>query len=150
MNQIASAAERALATCPTTSWIPQPVYDHGDQRLAFDTMKRQLLDDAAAARARVFVMLVHWASTGTWPKFRNAPVFFLRQVLYWGAGKKGYASDADFPTASPPWEPKHVAHFLDRSALDWYSIQSDAWARDLASEFFDAQENLFDHLHPFE
>jgi len=150
MNQVAKAAELALSTCPKTSWSSQPIYDHRDQRLAFETMKRQLLDDASRARARVFTMLVHWALAGTWPKFRNAPVFFLQQILAWSAAKKHFALETDFPDTPPPWEPKYIAHFLDRTALGWYSLQSDAWARDIASEAFGGQEANFQMMNPLE
>ena len=150
MNQIAKAAELALSTCPKTSWTSQPVYDYGDQRLAFDTMKRQVLDDASRARARVYTMVVHWALTGTWPKFRNAPVYFLRQILDWSAAKKHFALETDFPDSPPPWDPKYVAHFLHRTALCWYSLECDAWARGTASEAFGAQESSFQMMHPLE
>lgn len=150
MNQVAKAAELALNTCPKTSWTSQPVYDHNDQRLAFDTMKRQLLDDAYRARARVFVMIVHWALTGTWPKFRNAPVFFLQQILVWSAAKKHFVAETDFPDTPPPWEAKYAAHFFDRTALGWYLLQSDAWARDVASDAFDSQEANFQMMNPLE
>jgi hypothetical protein len=143
MNQIAKAAELALSTCPKTAWSAHPIYDRSDQRLAFETMKSQLLDDASRARARVYTMLVHWALTGTWPKFRNAPVFFLRQILIWSAAKTHFGPETDFPDTPPPWDPKHVAHFLNRTALGWYSLQSDAWARDAASDAFGAQESTF-------
>ena len=150
MNQVAKAAELALSTCPNTSWTSQPVCDYSGQRLAFDTMKRQLLDDAYGARARVFVMLVQWALTGTWPKFRNAPVFFLRQILTWSAAKKHFVLETDFPDTPPPWNSKYVAHFFDRTALGWYSLESDSWARDLASEEFDFQEANFQMMNPLE
>jgi hypothetical protein len=150
MNQIAKAAELALSTCATTSWTSQPIYDHGDQRLAFETMKSQLLDDASRSRAPVYTMLVHWALTGTWPKFRNAPVFFVRQILAWSAAKKHFAVEPDFPDTPPPWKPKYVAHFLDRTALGWYSLQRDAWAHDIAVEAFARQEASFQMMHPLE
>ena len=150
MNQIAKAAEVALETCPKTSWTAQPVFDYDGQRLAFETMKRQVLDDAYRVRARVFVMLVQWALTGTWPKFRNAPVFFVRRILMWSAAKKHFALESDFPNCSPPWDAKYVAHFLDHTALRWYSLESDSWARELASEEFDSQEANFAMMHPLE
>ena len=150
MNQVAKAAELALATCPKTAWISEPCYDHGDQRLSFETMKRQLLDDASRARAQLHTMIVHWALTGTWPKFRNAPVFFLQQILVWSAAKTHFPLEKDFPDAPPPWQPKHVAYFLDRTAFGWYSIQADTWARDVASDAFDTQEAHFRMMNPLE
>lgn len=150
MNQIAKAAELASITCPKTSWSSQPVYDHHGQRLALETMKRQLLDDASRARARVFTMLVQWALTGKWPTFRNAPVFFLQQILVWSADKKHFVPETDFPDTPPPWEPKYVAQFLDRTALGWYSLQADTWARDIASEAFANQEATFRMMNPLE
>lgn len=113
-------------------------------------MKGQLLDDAHRARARVFVMLVQWTLTGTWPKFRNAPVFFLRQILAWSAAKKHFVPESDFPDAPPPWDPKYGAHFLNRAALGWYSLQCDCWAREVATLAFDAQESEFQMMHPLE
>jgi hypothetical protein len=113
-------------------------------------MKRQLLDDASRARARVHTMIVYWALTGRWPKFRNAPVFFLQQILAWSAEKKHFVLERDFPDVPPPWEPKQVACFLDRTAFGWYSIKADAWARDVASEEFDSQETHFRMMNPLE
>jgi hypothetical protein len=150
MNQIASAATIALRTCPKTSWTAQPVYDHSEQRLAFDTMKRQLLDDASRARARVYTMIVHWALTGTWPKFRNAPVYFVREILEWSAAKTHFVPESDFPDTPPPWDAKYAAHFLHRTALGWYTLQCDAWARDIASDAFETQEASFQMMHPLE
>lgn len=150
MNQIASAEELALSTCPNTSWTSRPVYDFSEQRLSFETMKAQLLDDAGRARARVFVMLVQWALTGTWPKFRNAPVFFLRQILSWSAAKKHFALEPDFPNSSPPWDSKFASHFLDLTALNWYSLGCESWARDLASAEFDFQQRSFQMMNPIE
>lgn len=113
-------------------------------------MKRQLLDDARRARARVFVMLVQWALTGAWPKFRNAPVFFLRQILIWSAAKKNFALEPDFPNSPPPWNSKYASQFLDKTALGWYSLESDSWARELASEEFDSQETNFQMMNPLD
>ena len=148
MNQVARAAELALKTCPRSSWRPQVIYDHGNQRLALETMKRQLLDEAFRAQAKLFVMITQWALAGTWPKFRNAPVYFLNEILTSVASRKSFRPEEDFPETSPPWDSKYAAHFLDRTALSWYSVQSDVWARDLASSAFDLQESEFADMHP--
>jgi hypothetical protein len=95
-------------------------------------------------------MLVQWALLGTWPKFRNASVFFLRQILSWSATKKYFALETDFPDTSPPWNPKYAAHFLDRTALGWYSLESDSWSSGLATEEFNSQEANFRMMHPLE
>ena len=150
MNQIAKAAELALSTCPRSSWTAQPTCDYTGQRLAFDTMKRQLLDDALRAKPKLFVMIIHWALTGTWPKFRNAPVYFLNELLRWSAAKKSFVPETDFPDAPPPWEPKYAARFLDCTAFAWYSVQSENWARKITSAAFDAQEFAFQQMHPLE
>lgn len=150
MNQIAEAAELALKTCPKTSWTARTILDHDGQRLSLETMRVQLLEQASRARAKLFVTLTQWALTGTWPQFRNAPVYFLNEILRWSAEKKSFAPEQDFPVTPPPWEPKHVAAFLDRTALTWYMIQSGRWATDLASEDFEFQENHFAQMHPLE
>jgi hypothetical protein len=150
MNQIAAASELALTTCPKTSWTARTTVDYDGQRLAFETMKSQLLDEASRARAKLFVMLTQWALTGTWPQFRNAPVYFLNEILRWSAAKKSFAPEQDFPVTPPPWEPKHAATFLDHTALTWCMIQSDRWATDLASEDFELQESHFAQMHPLE
>ena len=150
MNQIAEASELALKTCPQTSWKAQTTVDYTDQRLSFETMKSQLLDESSRAQAKLFVMVTQWALTGTWPQFRNAPVFFLNEILRWSAAKKSFAPEQDFPATPPPWEPKHVARFLDRTALAWYAIECGHWATDLASEDFELQESHFAQMHPLE
>jgi hypothetical protein len=150
MNEIAAAAELALKTCPKTSWTAQTTVDYDGQRLSFGTMKGQLIDEASRARAKLFVMLTHWALTGAWPQFRNAPVYFLNEVLRSSAAKKSFAPDPDFPTTPPPWEPKHAARFLDRTALLWYSLGCDRWAAELATEDFELQERHFAQMHPLE
>jgi len=150
MNQTAAAAELALKTCPKTTWTARTSVDYEGQRLSFDTMKAQLLEEASRARAKVFVMLTQWALTGTWPQFRSAPVYFLNEILRWSAGKKAFAPEQDFPATPPPLESKYVAVFLDRTALAWYTIQSGRWATDLASEDFEFQENLLAQMHPLE
>jgi len=140
MNQIAQAAELALKTCPKTSWIAEPIYDYVGQRLAFGTMKSQLLEEASRARAKLFVMVIQWALTGTRPKFRNAPVYFLNEILIHATSKKSFAPEEDFPNA-PPWEAKYAAYFFDRTVLSWYLIHSDNWAREIAIETFNFQES---------
>ena len=150
MNQIAEASELALQTCPRTSWTSRTTVDYDGQRLSFETMKGQLLDEATRARARVFVMITNWALTGIWPQFRNAPVYFVNEILRNSAAKKSFAPDPDFPTTPPPWEPKYAARFLDRTALLWYSLDSERWAADLASEDFELQERHFAQMHPLE
>jgi hypothetical protein len=150
MNQIAAASEIGLKTCPKTSWTAQPTVDYTGQRLAFETIKSQLLDEASRARAKLFVMLTNWALTGAWPQFRNSPVYFLNEILRWSAAKKSFAPDPDFPTTPPPWEPKHAAHFLDRTVLDWYMLECDRWSADLAREEFELQESHFPQMHPLE
>jgi hypothetical protein len=150
MNQIAAASELALKTCPKTSWTARTVVDYDGQRLALETMQSQLLDEASRARAKLFVMLTQWALTGTWPQFRNAPVYFLNEVLRCSAGKKSFAPDPDFPATSPPWAPKYAAHFLDQTALLWYSLERARWAADLAGEDFELQERHFAQMHPFD
>jgi hypothetical protein len=150
MNQIAAAAEYALATCPKTSWQAEPICDYSGQRISFAGMKGQLIEQANKARARLFVMLIHWGHTGTWPNFRNEPVYFLREILQNAAARKDFAAEDDFPESPPPWPSKYVARFFDRTALVWYLIECDTWARDLASEHFDLQESQFKQMHPLE
>jgi hypothetical protein len=137
MNQIAEASELALRTCPRTTWTARTTVDYDGQRLPLETLRAQLLDEASRAQAKVFVMLTNWALTGTWPQFRNAPVYFLNEILRTSASKKSFAPDPDFPTAPPPWGPKCAASFLDRTALLWYSLDCDRWAADLAAEDFE-------------
>src|SRR5258708_40279429 len=136
MNQIAQAAEFALSTCTKSSWKADPIRDYGDQRLAFDTMKAQLLDQAVRAQAKLFVMLIQWALTGTWPKFRNAPVYFLNGILRWVASQKSFPPEEEFPETPPPWEAKHAAHFFEGTALCWFSVEADVWAPELAAQEF--------------
>ena len=49
-DSVSDSAKLALSTCPKTSWEARVCYDHDAQRLAFESMKRQLLDEAYAAR----------------------------------------------------------------------------------------------------
>lgn len=147
MNQIAQAAEFALKNCPKTSWIAEPYCDYTGQRLSFGSMKSHLLDEASRARAKLFVMVIQWTLTGTWPKFRNAPVYFLNEILIHAASKKSFPLEEDFPNTPPPWEAKYAAHFFERTVLSWYLIQSDIWAREIASETFNIQES---NLPPLE
>jgi hypothetical protein len=108
----------------------------------FDLMKCELIDAASSARAGVYTMLVQWALTGTWPKFRNESVFFVREILAWSAAKGLFALEKDFPEKPPPWESKYVATFLDRTALGWYSLRLNDWAINVASDAFDSQESM--------
>jgi hypothetical protein len=142
MNQIAKAAELALLTCPKTTWMWEPFADSSGRRMDSETMKSDILEEASRARAGVYTMLVQWALTGTWPKFRNASVYFTRKILTRSAAKGRFALEKDFPDAPPPWESKYVATFLDRTALGWYSLHLNDWAAEVASDAFDSQESI--------
>lgn len=151
LNQIAKAAGNAFDTCPKTSWSPQPCYDYTGQRLAFETMRSQLLDDLSRAQAKLHVMVIQWGLLGNWPKFRNQPVYFLNEILAWTSSSlERHPPDDDFPQAGPPWEAKHVARFFDRTVIYWGHVQCDIWARELVSEWFDLQESNFAQDHPLE
>jgi hypothetical protein len=113
-------------------------------------MMSQLVDQSQRARARVFVMLVEWARTGKWPQFRNDPVYFVRQILNWWVAKENFRPFDDFPTEPPPWQSKYTAMFLDHTALSWYLIERDKWARAVSEEAFDSQESMFRSQHPLE
>jgi len=65
-------------------------------------------------------MIIQWALTGTWPKFRNAPVYFLNEIFKWAASKQSLPFEQDFPDTPPPWESKYAAQLFDRTALSWY------------------------------
>lgn len=150
MNQIASAAELALTIfSKPSSWTPEPVYDHDDQRFLFETIKGQFLDEALRAEAAVIVMVTQWALTGKSSKQSGRAAYFLNEILTWAAAKKDFVPEKDFPTNAPPWAVKYVVRFLDRTVLLWYRIERDIWAREWASDAFDTQERHFADMHPF-
>jgi hypothetical protein len=115
MNQIATAAKLALATCPKTKWVPGITYDYDYQLLSFETMRGQLIDEFHRAEAKLLVMIVEWGRTAQWSKFRDAPVYFLNEILKYTAAKESWPAEKDFPDGPPPWDSKHAAAFLDRT-----------------------------------
>jgi hypothetical protein len=94
--------------------------------------------------AKTFVMLIQWALTGKWPGFRNSPVYFLNLILRYAAEGSPPLQGQDFPTSPPPWDAKYAAIFFDRTAMSWFYVRADTWARELASEQFDMQKSQID------
>jgi hypothetical protein len=78
------------------------------------------------------------------PKFRNAPVYFLNLILQYGADRRAFAPEEDFPITPPPWEAKYAAIFFDRTAMSWFYVQADIWAGELADEAFERQKSQID------
>ncbi len=151
MNQITLVARVALSTCPQTSWTAEPIYDHNDQRLSVNSMISQLTDQSERAYPKVLVMLVEWGLSGKWPQFRNNTVYFVREILSWWAGHNDDSRPLDdFPSSPPPWKSKYVAAFLNYTALWWYSMERQKWARTIAENAFDLQEHDFKMRHPME
>ena len=63
-------------------------------------------------RAKLFVvMIIQWAFTGTWPKFRKAPVYFLDEILKWAPSKQSFPSEQDSRTRRHLGDPSVPLNF---------------------------------------
>ena len=149
-NLLLRYAHEALASCPQATWTVQPVVDYTGQRLALESMQAQLEDQALRAQNSVYIMLIDWALNAKWPRTRNAPVYFTREVLLWISSQEWHLWPGDLPDKSPPWTVKHVSKFLDLTVRRWYSTAIQDWAHSLAEECFSVQEAEFQMWHPHE
>jgi len=149
-NRLHQIAKEALASCPYTDWTAQPIYDHDSQRLALESMTSQLEDQAARARNGVIIMVVGWSLNAKWPRTRNAPVFFTREVLTWVAQKEWHIWPGDLSEQPPPWSVAQISKFLDLTVHCWYRTALKDWAISVARDCFKTQADRFEMLYPHE
>ena len=140
-NLLQKHAREALSTCPEATWVAEPVADYANQRLSLENMQAQLEDQAIRARNSVVIMLVGWALNGKWPRTRNAPVYFTRQVLFWASSKDWFLRPGDLPEKSPPWTVKEISKFLDLTVKPWYRNEMKGWAEYSARQHFELQQS---------
>jgi hypothetical protein len=113
-------------------------------------MQAQLEDEALRAQNSIYIMLVEWGLHGKWPRTRNAPIYFTREVLSWVCSQEWHVWPGDLPDKSPPWTVKQVSKFLDLTVRRWYHTGIEPWARLLAQDHFERQEAEFQTWHPYE
>gem|GEM_PF-3550734 len=93
------------------------------------------------------VMFMQWASTGKWPRFRNAPVFFTRKILENYIEKfTDRPMRPELPTTLPPWDAKDIAIFLEEVVKGWIEFTGRYWLKELAREQHEFQEQYLDSL----
>lgn len=148
--RIAAMASRALSKCPWTSWKAAPIYDYSTQRYAMETMQYQLREQALSAKDRVSFLLTEWCKTGKWPRARNAPIFFLREILLFASLKNAHTTQPTNQPSLPPWASEETTAFIKATFDRWYEFELPQWVEDSAKEAFDLQESLFSGYHPLE
>jgi hypothetical protein len=146
VNSIAVIASKALSTCPRTSWLAGPLYDYPDQRLSVETIQNQLRGQALSAKSKVLGMVREWGATGKWPRVRNAPVYFLREALFFASSKVMSIK----PLSYPPRTTEETTKFIEAAVDQWYDFGMPRWAEKLAKRDFDLQELIFSAHHPLE
>lgn len=150
--QIAALA-LAYKTAPRTLWQPQPVYDHDAQLYSLATMRAQFAEMADRARARIMSAPGQWATTGRWPRLRNAPAFFLREALL---AARDRSASAEMPGNkavdfhAPPWSADEAAWLEAETVTAWYSRAVGQWVESQARHWFRFQEDFHNSMYPRE
>jgi hypothetical protein len=152
MNYVAwarLALDLAEKTAPKTSWRAEPIPDFYLQRLSLSTMQAQLLDQALHAREKAMSAPAQWATTGRWPRLRNAAAFFLREAIRSARERSALVPCQDSSREyfyGPPWSADEATWLSAMTVEEWYARQLRPWAMEQAQGVFEFQERFLDSL----
>jgi hypothetical protein len=140
------ALERALQSCPESSWYPHIGVDYASQRLGRESMRNQLENYVNRPTASIGKAVVRWATTAKWPRLHNCAAFFLREAIRAALARCGnvVVSDTIRETFSgPPWS-KDAAQILHAEIVEeWEQGAYDLWISQTVDEEQELQNRMY-------
>lgn len=140
-------AAEALINCSQTSWEPNPIYDHDEQRHSQATIENQLGGFVGEAEPLVKIIISGWCLSGKMPRSQGPAVYFTRLALQSASMSDWLVRPGDLPETGPPWTVKQTAKFISMAIDPWFRLEWKNWAHTVANEAFSVQESIREIHH---